>query len=151
MKYGYIKENKVIYVGNDNNGEWEGKIDYTILAGCKVRLTTAGMIAAYSLKPIIAPSTFNGNWQDYNAVEETSRIVIADMIAEVKAEKEKAAIQAEISRLKGLITATDYKVIKYAEAKALSLDEPYTAEEMTALAIERQSYRTQINELELKL
>ena len=149
MKYGYIKENKIIYVGNDDLGKWQGTIEYNESGE---RLTAAEMIDKLKLKPIIVnTSTFNGNWQDYNFVEEAERIVIADLKAEKKAEYEKASIQAEISRLKALIAATDYKVIKYAEAVSLSLDKPYTAEEMTALAIERQGYRTQINELELKL
>ena len=151
MNYGYIKDDTIICYGSDTDGTWQGKIDYKTVDGVKTRLTTTEMIAKYNLKPITVPSDFNGNFGDYNFVEEADRIIIADMIAEKKAEYEKAIIKTEISRLKGLITSTDYKVIKYAEAKALNLDEPYTAEEMTALAIERQTYRTEITELELKL
>ena len=173
MKYGLIKEEKCICYGNNDSGKWQGNIEHKeikryatddkgelmldkdgnkIVVGVeKVRLTADEMIAKYSLKTIVTPPTFNGNYQDYNFVEEAGRIVIADLKTEIKTEREKATLKAEISRLKGLISATDYKVIKYAEAVSLSLDKPYTAEEMTELAIERQGYRTQINELELQL
>ena len=149
MKYGLIEDGKCICYGNDDLGKWQGRIEYN---ENHERLTATEMIAKYALKPIVFNnSTFNNNYQDYNFVEEADRIVIADMIAEIKEEQEKAVLKAEISRLKALTAATDYKVIKYAEAVSLGLDKPYTAEEMTALAIERQGYRTQINELELKL
>lgn len=54
---------------------------------------------------------------------------------------EKELALKEINKLKGMLTATDYQAIKYAEGAM-------TAEEYAPIKTIRQSYRDKINELE---
>ena len=54
----------------------------------------------------------------------------------------------EIERLKSELQASDYKVIKCAEAICLNAEMPYN---MTALHNERQALRDKINELEMEV
>ena len=54
----------------------------------------------------------------------------------------------EIERLKSELQASDYKVIKCAEAMAVGAEIPYDAE---SLHKERQALRDKINELEIEV
>lgn len=55
-----------------------------------------------------------------------------------------AAIDAEIAALKQLLTATDYKALKYA-------DGALTEEEYSEVKTQRQGWRDKINELEAQI
>lgn len=65
-------------------------------------------------------------------------------IVENAAPTEKEVAQERINELKGLLAASDYKAIKYAEGLL-------TAEEYAETKAQRAAWRAEINELEAKL
>lgn len=71
--------------------------------------------------------------------------VFVDYISDIEEDIPKSE---EIERLKSELQASDYKVIKCAEAMCLNAEMPYN---MTALHKERQALRDKINELEEQL
>ena len=79
MKYGYVKDNKVIYVGRIDGDNWYGRIEYDESGN---RLTAAEMIADNELKQIITPKDFNGKYSDYKFAEEGETIVITALTEE---------------------------------------------------------------------
>ena len=105
MKYGYVKDNLLLNLGEtDDNGTWWGKIEYN---ENHERLTAAEMIAKYSLKLIVTPSTFNGNYADYNFVEQDGKFILADL----KAEKKLELAEKEIEELRTLRVKECYSII----------------------------------------
>ena len=95
MKYGYVKENKAIYVGRTDGDNWYGRIEYDERGN---RLTAAEMIAKHNLKPIITSPSFNGNFADYDFIEQDGKIVLGGLTDEAKTSKE----QAEKDKLRKL-------------------------------------------------
>lgn len=71
--------------------------------------------------------------------------VFVDYISDIEEDIPKSE---EIERLKSELQASDYKVIKCAEAMCLNAEMPYN---MTSLHKERQALRDKINELEEQL
>lgn len=63
----------------------------------------------------------------------------------ISIDEQQANIQMEIERLKSELQASDYKVIKCAEAMAVGMEMPY---DVASLHNERQALRDKINELE---
>ena len=63
----------------------------------------------------------------------------------ISIDEQQANIQMEIERLKSELQESDYKVIKCAEAMAVSADMPY---DVASLHKVRQALRDKINELE---
>ena len=60
----------------------------------------------------------------------------------------KQFVEEKIDELKKSLIDTDYKVIKYYEAKITLSETPYTSEEINSVISERQSIRNKINELQ---
>lgn len=152
MKYGLIKNNNVCCIFTaDNNGNWlGGNVIYTDETNT-IRKTGQEIISDMQLKEIVTPKDYTGNSIQYNYVEQNGKIVLAGLKAEVIAERDKQKNTSRINELKGLLSATDYKVTKYAEFNLLGLESQYTTEEMITLAQTRQAYRDEINTLEGKL
>lgn len=73
MKYGKIKDSKIIYYGRADNDKWQGIIEYNDKGE---RLTAEEMIAKHNLKPITTPTDFNGNYSDYSFVESDTGITV---------------------------------------------------------------------------
>jgi hypothetical protein len=149
MKYGYIENGKLVYIGRDDNGVWKGHIYYNDKGEKLFPTEVLSMFgnAGTPLKEIVVPPNFDGNYANYNFVEQNGKIVLAGLKAAAVAEQQRQANMRRISELKKLLAETDYKVIKCAEAQILGLEMPYDVQEITA---QRQECREEINELEAK-
>jgi len=149
MKYGYIKKNKVIYVGRIDGDNWYGRIEYDENDN---QLTAQEMIAKHSLKPITTPNDFNGRYGDYNFSETETEITILDMTDTAKKENKEKTIKTEIATLKRYLAETDYITLKYSEAKSGAREFNNGEEEKCLQVIaEREAKREQIRLLELQI
>ena len=144
MKYGLIKDSKVVYLGQVNNGVWQGQIFYN---DDKTRKTAEQIIVEKGLKEIIVPANFDGNATHYNYIEQDDKIVLAGLKSEVATKKERQADVSRISTLRTELASEDYKVIKRMESQLNGVDLPYNLAELTA---SRNAKREEINILENK-
>lgn len=128
MKYGYIKENKIIYVGRIDGDNWYGRIEYDENDN---PLTASQMIAKHELKPIITSPSFNGRFTDYDFIEQDGKIVLGGFTDETKQRQEAAELDQIRKRREtecfSIINRGELWFENLSEAQVLELRVWYTA------------------------
>ena len=92
-------------------------------------------------KQIFNPSAAQLEAAGYHEVQPTATAISAD-------EQAKSDALMRIEQLTEQLRATDYKVVKVAEAAAVGAECPYSEAELTALHTEREAAREEINNLQ---
>jgi len=147
MKYGLIKDGKCICYGNDDLGKWQGRIEYN---ENHERLTATEMIAKCNLKEIVVTTDFNGNWQDYNFVEQDGVIIVTNITKSKTIELQCEALENQVLESKKFLNKTDYILLRYLAVNAGLRQYKDEDEKLTTLEVVNQRFEAtdKINELE---